>query len=81
MGSKKSGNRMAKGTKGNKGGTGRPPKSPGEKYNKAVYLSQRLFDKINIAAMKACYCDWRKYLDDLIEDDRDSEDVMCHRRF
>ena len=71
MGSRKSGNPKAKGTTGNKGGSGRPPKTPGEKLTKTVRISQRLFDKINIAAAKACYCDWREFLDELIEDGED----------
>ena len=52
MGSKKSGNPGARGTKGNKGGTGRPPKLPERRLTKQVRMSQGLWNKINIAAMK-----------------------------
>lgn len=60
------GNKSARGTLGNKGG-GREALPPDEKKTKQLRMTQRLFDKINKAAMKACYDDWRKYVEALID--------------
>lgn len=69
MGNKHSGNHTARGTTGNKGGTGRPPKQPEKRLTKTVRISQDLFDRINEAAVDACYDDWRAYLDNLVPGD------------
>lgn len=62
MGNQKSGNRQARGQVGHRGGTGRPPKRPGEKRTKHVCMSPRLWDLINIRTKEACEDDWHVFL-------------------
>lgn len=68
MGGANSGNRKAKGQKGNTGGTGRPPKPNDEKKTKIVRMSPRLWDKIQLATVVACENDWHQFLEKLLED-------------
>lgn len=58
------GNKKAKGTKGNKGGTGRPPKTEGERLTKIVSfrISDELWERINIAALDNCQDNYGDFL-------------------
>ncbi len=58
------GNKKAFGKTGNKGGTGRPPKSDKERLSKVVSFraTQELFDRINIATMMSCGDDSGEFL-------------------
>jgi len=58
------GNKKARGTKGNKGGTGRPLKTEGERLTKIVSfrVSGELWDRINIAALENCQDNYGGFL-------------------
>ncbi len=49
------GNKKAKGTKGNKGGTGRPPKSEKDLLSKLISfrVTDELYDRVNVATMQS----------------------------
>lgn len=64
MGGKGSGNRRARGKRGNKGGTGRPPKPERERLQHSLYLAvnERMYAAILAATQHAGYKNYQEFL-------------------
>ena len=75
------GNKNARGLRGHKGGTGRPPKPEHERlrHHVSFFVNDALWDKINLATLDAgvgSYKDFlRRHLDESLGDACDTEDV------
>ncbi len=73
------GNKKARGTKGNKGGTGRPPKTEGERLTKVVSfrVSDALWERINVSALENWFDNYgdflREFLDINLPDNKSNE--------